>query len=257
MINRRVGELSRKLRHRGRITQQALAQRCGVPRWKIGRFEAGDLAALRFGEAERILAALGAELEVRGRYRGAAADRLVDEGHATMVARVVRLLREFGWEVRVEVSFNEWGERGSYDILAFHARLRALLVVEVKTELASVEETLRILDVKVRLAPAVARRVLGWRTEAVGRALVLPEARGARRAVTRHAEVLRTALPATSRQLHSWLRAPTGAIAAIWFISAPGGRSWTPNPSSIRRVRLAGAQRRPAGDPANVLPGQH
>jgi hypothetical protein len=258
VINRRVGELNRKLRHRARLTQLALSHRCGVPRWKIGRFEADDLSALRFDEVERILAALGAELEVRGRYRGAAADRLLDEGHAQLVARVVRLLRQVGWEARIEVSFNEWGERGSYDILAWHQRERAVLVVEVKTELSSVEEMARTFDVKVRLAPAVAGKMLGWRPVTVGRALVLPETRNARRAVERHAEVLRTALPSTSRQLHSWLRVPSGDTGAIWFVSAPEGKSWTPNPSSIRRIRRRPPQRPgpTSGDPANVMPGQ-
>ncbi|HEY5489493.1 MAG TPA: hypothetical protein VIK00_06600, partial [Candidatus Limnocylindrales bacterium] len=61
------------------------AEKSGVPRWKIGRLEADDLAQPRFVEVERCLAAMGAELEVRALYRGAAVDRLLDEGHAALV----------------------------------------------------------------------------------------------------------------------------------------------------------------------------
>lgn len=248
MLNRRVGEVHRRLRQRAQLTQRALSEMSGVPRWKIGDLEAGKLARLRFDEVGRCLSALGAQLEVRAVYRGAAADRLLDEGHAALVARIVEALRALGWEVRVEVAFNEWGERGSFDILAWHAKARALLVIEVKTELGSVEGTLRPLDVKVRLATTVARDRFGWNALFVGRALVMPEVRTSRRAVERHATVLRAQLPATSRQLHTWLRAPAGEIGAIWFVSAPGSNGWQRNPSSVQRVRTP--KRR--SDPSHV-----
>jgi transcriptional regulator with XRE-family HTH domain len=113
VLNRRVGEVHRRLRHRARLTQRALSEKSNVPRWKIGRLEANELARLRFDEVARSLEALGAELEVRANYRGAAADRLLDAGHAALVGRVVAILRSLGWVVRIEVAFNEWGERGS------------------------------------------------------------------------------------------------------------------------------------------------
>lgn len=237
MINKRVGELHRKLRHRALLSQQALSERCGVARWKISRLEMNDLDTLRLAEVDRCLSALGAELEIRGIYRGAAADRLVDEGHAAIVARVVEILHGLGWEAHVEVSFNRWGERGSYDVLAWHAEAGALVVIEVKTELGSLESTLRTFDVKGRLCRAVAKETFGWAVSSVAKALVLPEMRATRRDVERHAVLLRTALPATSRQLHAWLRAPGGDIAAIWFVSAGGGATWRVNPSAIRRIR--------------------
>jgi len=169
------------------------------------------------------------------------------------VARVIALLTGLGWEVRVEVGFNEWGERGSYDILAWRAEARALLVIEVKTELGSVEGTLRPLDVKVRLAATVAHKRFGWSARVVGRALVMPDTRTAKRAVERHEMVLRAQLAATSRGMHSWLRAPAGEIGAIWFVTAPRGSSWRTNPSAVRRVRLAKSR----SDPSHVQPVQH
>jgi hypothetical protein len=252
VLNKRVGQVHRRLRERALLTQRALSKKSGVQRWKIGKLEADELARLSFDEVERCLAALGAELEVRALYRGADVDRLLDEGHAALVGLLVGVLRGLSWQVRVEVAFNEWGERGSYDILAWHAAAHALLVIEVKTELGSVEGTLRPLDVKVRLAPRVAKDRFGWRALIVGRALVMPETRTSRRAVERHSEVLRAQLPAASRQFHAWLRAPSTEIGAIWFVSAPGGGSWRRNPSSVRRVRSP----KPRSDPSNVPTGR-
>ncbi len=111
VINRRVGRIHFSLRQRARLTQKGLSAKAGVGRWKIGRLEADMLGRLRFDEVERCLAALGAELEVRVIYRGAEADRLIDRVHSMVVTRVVEVLRGFGWEVRTEVSFSEWGER--------------------------------------------------------------------------------------------------------------------------------------------------
>jgi hypothetical protein len=243
----------RRLRQRAGLTQQALSAKARVPRWKIGRLESENFEALRFEEVDRCFAAMGAELEVRALYRGTAVDRLLDEGHAAIVAHVVSVLLKLGWEVRVEVAFNEWGERGSYDVLAWHAAARALLVVEVKTELGSVEGTLRPLDIKARLASNVARKRFGWQARSVGRVVVMPEGRSARRAVAAHSAVLRAQLPATSRQLRTWLRAPSASLAAIWFASAPDGKDWSANPSSVRRVR--GSTK--AAKPSFVSSGQH
>ena len=237
VINQRVGKVHRRLRVRARLTQEELAKESGVSPEKISRIEADVLDALRFQDVDRSLGALGAELEVRARYRGAEADRLLDEGHARIVALVVDVLRRHGWDARVEVTYSEWGERGSYDVLAWHPAARVLLVVEVKSELPGVEGTLRPMDVKVRLAPKVAGERFGWRPLIVGRVLVLPEDRTVRRAVDRHATVLRAALPVDSRAFRSWLRAPSVPIAAIWFVSDPSRRGWQRNPSAVHRIR--------------------
>jgi hypothetical protein len=76
---------------------------------------------------------------------------------------VLGTLRAGGWTTAVEVTFNHYGDRGSIDVLAVHPVARIALVVEVKTEITSAEETLRRLDVKVRLGAGLARaaRVAG------------------------------------------------------------------------------------------------
>ncbi len=100
----------------------------------------------------------------------------------------------------------------------------AFLSVEVKTELVSIEATLRKLDEKVRLGPTIVRDRFGWQPALVGRVLVLPEESTARRRVARHSAVLDQALPQRGRSLISWLRSPVGPLAAIWFASSTTGR---------------------------------
>lgn len=129
-----------------------------------------------------LFAALDAGLELRPHWNGAALDRLLDERHAALVERVGGTLRRLGWQVAMEVSFAHFGERGSIDILAWHVASRSLLVIEVKTAIGAMEETLRVLDVKVRLAPLIAGDRFGWiNAAAVSRLLVVPEDRTVRR----------------------------------------------------------------------------
>jgi transcriptional regulator with XRE-family HTH domain len=239
---REVGRLARLVRQRARLTQAELARRAGVGRWKVIALEAGRLGELSFSVVEACLGELDMGLVVRAVYRGAEADRLRDQRHAELVEAITRLLRAFGWEVRVEVSFAFYGERGSIDVVAWHAPSRTLLVVEVKSELGSVEGTLRPLDVKCRLAPKVVRERFGWEAVNVARMVVFPEDRTVRRQVERHRETLRATLPAGSRDLRKWLRQPAGEVAGIWFLSDVGSVDLKRNPSSIRRIRRPGSR---------------
>ncbi len=232
-----LGRLVRTLRHRARLTQQQLADRCGIKRWKIVKLEAGDIATLRFGDVSQCLGALDARLDIRAWYHGAAGERVMDELHSLLVGAMVKLLRDLGWEVRVEVSFSTYRERGSIDILAWHPPTRALAVGEIKSELGSIEGTLRPFDVKFRLARSIARERFGWQPLVIGRVLVLPEDRTARRAVDRHSLVLDAALPERSRALRTWLGDPVGDIAGIWFMTDVRHLNGMRNPSAIRRVR--------------------
>ena len=192
-----MGQLAGLLRRRLRWTQAQVAAKAGVGRWKVIQLEAGELSGLRFGDVESCLDTLGAWLVVSAAYHGAEADRLLDEVHARLVATIVGVLSKLGWQTRVEISFSEFGERGSIDVLAWYPAMRVLLVIEVKSELGSIEGTLRPLDVKVRLARKVARERFGWEARLVSRMTVLPEDSAARRAVGRNAPTLDAMLPGT------------------------------------------------------------
>ena len=77
----------------------------------MSNVERGLIRASEIARVEAICAALGADLDVRVRWRGEGLDRLVDEGHAALVDAVVAMLRAAGWEVALEVTFNEYDTR--------------------------------------------------------------------------------------------------------------------------------------------------
>jgi hypothetical protein len=116
--------------------------------------------------------------------------------------------------------------------------VRAVLVEEIKSEVASLEETIRKLDEKVRLVrERIAEREFGWRPEFVGRVLVLPDSTSSRRRVLTLDPVLRVAFPDRGSAARTWLRAPSGDISAILFQPdiVTGDRS--PDLRGVQRVR--------------------
>ena len=236
------------------MRQADVARAAGVGRWKVVDLEGNRLSKLTIDDLDACFGSLDATLDLEVRYQGAAVDRLLDERHAQLVAAFVGVLTGLGWATRVEVSFNEYGDRGSIDIVGWHAARRALVIVEVKSELGSVEGTLRPFDVKCRLAPRIVRQRFGWAAPTIGRILLLPEDRTARRAVDRHAAVIDQALPARSRELRAWLHDPIAAIGGVWFLSDGGPTDTKRNPSAIRRVRRpkprsqTGAEKPPTGE---------
>jgi len=238
------------LRIRAKITQADVARGAGVGRWKVVDLEQNRLSRLTIDELDACFGALDARVVLTVTHRGAELDRLLDERHAQLVAAFVRLLRGLGWETRVEVSFNEYGDRGSIDVVGWHAVRHALVVVEVKSELGSVEGTLRPFDVKCRLAPVIIVKRFGWRPVTVGRILLLPEDRTARRAIDRHAAVIDESLPVRSRELRAWLHDPAADIGGVWFLSDDGSADTKRNPSAIRRVRRPKPRSPEAGDDA-------
>lgn len=139
---------------------------------------------------------------------------------------------------RMEVSYARFGERGSIDILAWHDATSTLLVVEVKTELASAEGTLRRLDQKTRLAPIVARERFSWNAARVGVALVILEGSTDRRRVERHDALFRATLPARGAAVRTWLADPQGPLRGIWFLSPTGGTGTKRRSTAVQRVRV-------------------
>jgi hypothetical protein len=59
--------------------------------------------------------------------------------------------------------FSGYGERGAIDVFALHPVGLACAVNEVKTRFGSLEETIRRLDVKARLAPKLCLDPFGVR----------------------------------------------------------------------------------------------
>ena len=224
MNDRTVGRVVRALRHGKRLTQRQLGEACGVSQGTISNLEGGHIERMSVRAVRGALSRLDADLSLQVFWRHGVVDLLLDERHAGLVGVTANILRGHGWDVVPEISYSEYGERGSIDLAALQAARRVLLIVEVKTELVSIEATLRKLDEKVRLGPTIVRDRFGWQPALVGRVLVLPEESTARRRVARHSAVLDQALPQRGRSLISWLRSPVGPLAAIWFASSTTGR---------------------------------
>ena len=98
------------------------------------------------------------------------------------------------WVLAPEVSFAIYGERGVIDILAWHEPTRSLLVIELKTAIADVNELLGTMDRKKRLAAQVARD-RGWDPLTVSQWLIVADTRTNRRRLDAHMTVIRNAFP--------------------------------------------------------------
>jgi transcriptional regulator with XRE-family HTH domain len=133
------------------LRQSEIAIAAGVAQSTISDVERGQLGGLSVASLRRIFAAVDAGFEGVVRWRGAGLDRLLDARHASLVSASVRRLTALGWETRIETTYSIYGERGSIDVMGARVQVRAVLVEEIKSELASVEETIRKLDEKVRL----------------------------------------------------------------------------------------------------------
>jgi transcriptional regulator with XRE-family HTH domain len=215
----RLGHLLRAIRRRAEQTQKQLAAQARVPVADLRLVEHGRVSEVRLDRTRRLFSAAGGRAKLTAWWNGAAADRLLDERHAGLVEKLVMVVQRRGWLTPAEVTFSEYGERGSIDVLAGHRGYRAVGVFEVKSDIGSLEETNRVLDVKERLAPRIALAQFGWRPTTTGRILVLPEDATLRRLLARHSHTMRAIYPADSREVRAWLRKPDRPIRGIWFLS--------------------------------------
>jgi transcriptional regulator with XRE-family HTH domain len=206
-------------RHRLGWRQEDLARRCGASQTAVYRVERGLLSGVSVARVDRLVVALGAELDVRVRWRGEELDRLLDATHAVIGETLVRLLTDLGWKCAVEVTFAIRGERGSVDLLAWHPPSGRLLVVESKSVVPDLQTMLSSLDRKARLAREIAAG-RGWRATGVARAIVLAGTMANRARAERFGATLKAVLPQDGRALRRWLAQPDGPNpAALWFIT--------------------------------------
>lgn len=227
----------RALRQQRGWRQADLAAAARVSRGVVSRIERGQADRVAVARLERVAAALGARVTVRLDWNGQELDRLLDRRHAALVDAVVAKLQELGWAFAAEVTFNAYGERGSIDVLAWHATSRSLLVIEVKTVVPDIGGMLATLDRKARLAGGIGRE-RGWPATSVSRLLVIAEHATARRHVAALATTFEAAFPHRNMAIRRWLRAPGGeAVSGLWFLSSVHGTS------VIRRVRVRAAGR--------------
>jgi transcriptional regulator with XRE-family HTH domain len=232
-----VGRLLRTVRVRRGWRQEDLARAAGVSRQTVSRVELGRLDGVPLGSLRRVFTAVDVRVSIAPRGVGAELPRLADAHHAAMHEDMARLFVAFDeWVAVPEVTFSVYGERGSIDILAWHERSRSLLVIELKTELADLQETVSTLDRKVRLATKIARE-RGWEPASVSTWLVIADGRHNRRSVDRHVAFLRSRFPADGHAVMRWLRRPVSRVEALSFLSSARSTSTGQRLAPLRRVR--------------------
>jgi transcriptional regulator with XRE-family HTH domain len=227
----RAGKVLRVVRRRRRWTQLELAARASVAQQTVSLLERGLADDMTLRSIKRVAAPLGISVDLTLRWRGPELDRLLDARHAELVKAVVSRLGP-AWQVLVEYSFNEYGDRGSVDVIGWNAGSAALVLIEVKSELDGLETVLRPIDVKARVVPGLLSRERRWRARSVGAVLVLPDESSARRSVARLGRVLDVALPARTVAVRRWLSRPAGPCRGIWFLADTPTRRAVRNPGS-------------------------
>ena len=220
----RIGRLLRALRRERSLRQVDVASAAGVSQSLISLIERGHLARLSIDIVRRVFATVEGRFEGVVSWRGGAIDRLLDERHAKLVGSVAGDLRAMGWQVELEVTFSVYGDRGSIDILVSQPDRGLVLVVEIKTELTSIEETIRRLDIKERLATRIVEDRFGWRPRTVGRLLVILDTATNRRRVATHDGSLALVFPDRGATVRRWLREPDGRLSGLRFHSCMNGR---------------------------------
>ncbi len=236
MDDRRIGRLLRAVRQRCQLRQSDVAGRVGVSQSVVSKLERGRLEAVGLDTLRRVAVELDVSISITASWRGGQGDRLLDRAHAVIVDRVIETLQGLGWDVTPEFSFNHFGDRGSVDILAWHAGERILLIIEVKATITDIQDLLGSLSRKLRVVPDLARTQLGWDADHVARIVVVTGTTANRSVVQRHSRIFEASFPAGSREVRSWLRRPLGPLAGLWFVSTSSLGSGKSVPRSrIRR----------------------
>jgi transcriptional regulator with XRE-family HTH domain len=231
-----VGASFRAVRVRHGWRQEDVANRARVSHGVVSLIERGHLESVSTRSLRQVAAALEIRLEISVRLPHGELDRLMNAGHAALHEAIGRYLDELpGWIHAPEVSFAVYGERGVIDILAFHEPTGSLLVIELKTELVSLEDLLSTMDVRVRLAARIARE-RGWPVKSVSAWLVFAESDTNRRRVRAHASTLRSAFPADGRRMRAWLRKPSSTLRALSFWANFSGTTIGRTAAARRRV---------------------
>ncbi len=232
------GRAMRAVRVRRGWRQQDLADRAHVSRTIVSRVERGLIDDMPLSTLRRACAPLDVRVQVQPRGRGADLDRVVNERHSALHEAVARVLTADypAWILASEVSFNIRGERGVIDLLLWHPARRALLIIELKTELVDLGELLATADRRVRLARDIVRE-RGWVPATVSVWVIVARSRTTERRIADHRAMLRSALPDGGPRLRAWLRDPVGVVRGLstWAIDAgPTRRVATPRQMRIR-----------------------
>lgn len=213
-----VGRRFRAVRSHRRLRQQDVSRAAGLSRSAVSRIEHGRFDEVTLQTIRRVARTLDISLSLVARWHGGDLDRMVNARHAALhETAALRFAALPDWVATPEVSFNIYGDRGAIDLLGWHAQHRALLVVELKSEIVDVQGMLSAVDRYRRLAPRIARD-RGWDAATVSTWVAIAAGRANERAVANHRTTLRAAFPSDGRKLSAWLLGPDGRLDALTFL---------------------------------------
>jgi transcriptional regulator with XRE-family HTH domain len=224
----RCGATFRAVRIKRGWRQIDVAARARVHRSVVSGIERGHLERVSIGTLLEVARALEIQVTFGTRWRAGDLDRLIAGRHSRLHEAVAAWFETAlsDWILAPEVSFSIFGERGIIDILAWHPGRRALLVIELKTDLADVNELIGTMDRRRRLAWDIAKD-RGWEPLTVSTWVLVAGGRTNRARISAHRTLLRTAFPVDGRTVVGWLRRPDREIHALslWDKANDGGGS--------------------------------
>jgi transcriptional regulator with XRE-family HTH domain len=242
MDDQRFGSTIRAIRIRRKLRQCDLARLADVSTGMVSLIERGHADRVTLASIRAVAKALDVRVDLTPRWRAGDLDRLLNSRHSALHEQVARSFAERpDWLAEPEVSFAIYAERGVIDILAWHPKQQMLLVIELKTDIADVNELVGTLDRKRRLAGQIARErgwAIGDRTK-VSAWLIVAESRTNHRRVQAHKAMLRAVLPLDGRSMAGWLADPSRPIGAISFWPILNHGALSAGPAPVRRVRAA------------------
>jgi transcriptional regulator with XRE-family HTH domain len=250
---RSFGARFRAVRVKRGWRQQDVADRARVHRTVISNIERGRLEAVSVGTILAVARALDIQVSLTARWYAGDLDRLVNSRHARLHESVARWFAEDlpEWVLEPEVSFSIYGERGVIDIVAWHPGFRALIVIELKTDIVDVNQLMGQMNQRRRLAREIARD-RGWDPISISTWVIVANGRTNRARLAAHRTVLRNAFPLDGRSMQGRLRRPDRAIAALSIWERGEGGSPTTELSARHRVTRRVGVRRP-GDHAKCV----
>jgi transcriptional regulator with XRE-family HTH domain len=234
----RVGTAIRRIRQARGWRQRDLAERSGISVSAISRIERGGIGPQSIDSVRAVGRALDVRIDIVPRWRGGDLDRLLNRAHSGLHESVTQRFRSSwqAWILAPEVTFAVYGERGVIDLLAWHPGRRALLVIELKTDLVDFNEMLGTFDRKRRLARRIAAD-RGWDASTASAWLVVSDTRTNRRRMAAHDAMIASALPDDRHTIDRWLKDPIGRLVGRSFWTDSRGAVVRQPPRSIRRVR--------------------
>lgn len=216
MKDQRLGATIRAVRVRRGWRQADLAARARVSPSTVSRLERGHPGSLTLDLIRRVSAALDVRVDLVPRWRAGDLDRLLNAKHSQLHELVARWFATElpAWVLAPEVSYAIYSERGVVDIVAWHPGRRAILVIELKTDIVDVNQLIGKVGEKSRLIRQVVKD-RGWDPLTVSTWVIVAQGRTNRARLAAHRAVLRAAFPDDGGQVRAWLRDPVGSITSL------------------------------------------